>query len=100
MKVRDWIDLVFVKKRFYSADAQYAPSVSRTQVSLALPVAVQACTMHECWCMRLTVPSCVWLSSLWAALGRQPPATASMGSGCQQPRQPATARLQARHVPP
>ena len=34
-KVRDWIDLVFVKKRFYSSEAVFAappPPVSRTQV--------------------------------------------------------------------
>lgn len=36
-KVRDWIDLVFVKKRFYSSEAVFAaapPPVSRTQVHL------------------------------------------------------------------
>ena len=32
IKVRDWIDLVFVKRRFYSAEASHAASVSRTQV--------------------------------------------------------------------
>ena len=35
MKVRDWIDVVFVKRRFYTADASHAASVSRTQVCLA-----------------------------------------------------------------
>ncbi|CAL8470830.1 g10372 [Coccomyxa elongata] len=30
-KIRDWIDLVFVKKRYYSKDAAYLPPVSRTQ---------------------------------------------------------------------
>ena len=31
-KIRDWIDLVFVKKRYYSKDVAYVPPVSRTQV--------------------------------------------------------------------
>ena len=40
VKVRDWIDLVFVKKRFYSSEAVFAaalPPVSRTQVPLSAP---------------------------------------------------------------
>ena len=39
VKVRDWIDLVFVKRRFYSAEASHVASVSRTQVLLCCIVA-------------------------------------------------------------
>ena len=95
VKVRDWIDAVFVKKRFYSADAQYAPSVSRTQVSPSLPCSARQACMDAGAC---DPQSCLLLGSPWAALGQRPPATASTGSGCRS-RLPAMAPLQARHVP-